>query len=44
MSALAERLTLVRHSGEEAWTENVAREMATILGHEIAQRDRKSVV
>ena len=40
MSALAERLTLVRHSDEEAWTENVAAEMATILGHEIAQRGR----
>jgi len=40
MSALSERLTLIRHSDEEEWTESVAREMATVLGHEIGQRGR----
>src|SRR5690606_5424711 len=40
MSALSERLALIRHSAEEEWTESVAREMATVLGHEIGQRGR----
>ena len=39
-AAVAERLTLVRHSDADAWTEGVAREMASILGHELAQRGR----
>ncbi len=41
MTALAsDRLTLIRHSDEEAWTEGVAREMAGLLGEEITRHGR----
>ena len=39
-AAVSDRITLVRHADEEAWTESVAKEMAALLSAEIAQRGR----
>ncbi len=39
-AAVSDRITLVRHADEDAWTEGVAKEMAALLSAEIAQRGR----
>src|SRR5690606_34908506 len=41
MSAVSsDRISLIRHANADAWTESVAREMETVLAHEIEQRGR----
>jgi 6-phosphogluconolactonase len=39
-AAVSDRITLVRHANPEAWTDGVAKEMETVLAHEIEQRGR----
>jgi len=41
MSAVSsDRISLIRHANADTWTEGVAREMETVLAHEIEQRGR----
>lgn len=39
-AAVSDRISLVRHANDEAWTEAVAREMAAILAQDIQQHGR----